>query len=330
MTVKSPLILILLLLLPLIYFLRKRQKEPALIFPSISLITPIKKTWKIKALQILGYLRLAIIGLFIIGLAGPRSVLEETEYKTEGIDIILAIDASGTMAAEDFTINNKRYNRLEVVKDVVRDFISARQHDRIGLVAFSAMAYTASPLTTDYSWLKMNLDRIQLGLIEDGTAIGSAIASSLSRLKKSHAKSKVIILLTDGMNNAGKIDPLEAAQAARAFGVKIYTIGAGTKGYVPFPVIDMWGRKVYQKVQINIDEETLAKIAELTRGKYFRATDTNSLKNIYKEIDALEKVQIEQLEFKQYKELFFYFVLAGLFLLILELIVSHTLILKIP
>lgn len=276
------------------------------------------------------YFRILSIVLFLIALARPCLVSEETQYKTEGVDIVLAIDISGSMAAEDFTIKGRRVNRLEVVKDVVSNFIGGRKHDRIGLIAFSALAYTVSPLTIDYSWVRANLERIKLGLIKDGTAIGSAISSSLSRLQESEAKSKIVILLTDGMNNSGKMDPVSAAQAAKALGIKIYTIGAGTKGKAPFPVLDMFGRQAYQMVTIDIDEEMLQKIALITGGKYFRATDTASLREIYKEIDMLEKTEIEEFGYREYQELFVYVVLGALGLLLVELLLSNTLLMRLP
>lgn len=276
------------------------------------------------------YLRLLAIVLFLLALAGPRSVMEETIHKSEGIDIVLAIDASGSMAAEDFMIKGKRMNRLEVVKDVVHSFIDGRANDRIGLIAFAGLAYTVSPLTTDYSWLKTNLARVELNLMEDGTAVGSAITSSLARLRKSKAKSKIIILLTDGINNAGKVTPLAAARATKALGVKIYTIGAGTKGFAPFPVRNFRGEKRYRKVRIDIDEETLQEIAQITDGRYFRATDTESLRDIYKEIDALEKTEIEEFGYKEYKELFVFVLVAGLVTLLSEMILSNSLLLRIP
>lgn len=340
MIFKDPWILILIPAAVLaILFFKRKQPEAALRFSSVELVAGIGKTWKTRFIELPFFLRLFAVVLFLLALAGPRLVLEETSQKTEGIDIVLAIDASGSMLAEDFTINGKRQNRLEVVKSVVNDFIDGRQQDRIGLVAFGGLAYTVSPLTTDYAWLKTNLKRVVIGLIEDGTAVGSGISSALSRLRNSKAstqggsasggKSKIIILLTDGVNNAGKVDPASAAQAAKAMGVKIYTIGAGTKGYAPYPM-EIWGRKVYQKVQINIDEDMLRQVADITGGKYFRATDTNSLQEIYKEIDRLEKIEIETLYYKEYQELFGWFLSAALGLLFLELMLVNTVLLRIP
>jgi Ca-activated chloride channel family protein len=331
MLFKTPWILLLIpLVLALIIFLRKRQKATSFRFPSADIVSSLKPTWKVRFQNVPYGLRLLAIALFLIALAGPRSVLEETVHKTEGIDIVLTIDSSGSMAAEDFILNGKRVNRLAIVKDVVRGFIDERKNDRLGLVTFASLAYTVSPLTTDHAWLLTNLERVDLGLIADGTAIGSAISSSVARLEHSDAKSKVIILLTDGVNNTGKIAPVEAARIAKAFGVKVYTIGAGTKGAVPFPVLDPWGRKFYQQVVIELDEKVLREIADTTGGKYFRATDTESLREIYKEIDALEKIKIEEYGYKEYRELFGYFLIAALLVLCSEIILANTVFLKVP
>ncbi|VAX37266.1 Aerotolerance protein BatA [hydrothermal vent metagenome] len=331
MTFRTPFILVFIpIVLTFIFFMIRRQKPLGFHFPSHTLLTSLSPTWKIYAQQILFVLRMIILALFLISLAGPRSVIEETIHESEGIDIVLTIDASGSMAAEDFTIGKKRFNRLAIVKKVVQEFIEQRTNDRIGLVAFAGLAYTVCPLTTDYSWLSTNLERVELKLIADGTAVGSAIASSLSRLKKSDAESKVIILLTDGMNNAGRMDPVEAARAAQAFGVKIYTIGAGSKGAVPFPAKDFYGRAFYQKVKIDLDEDMLQEVAQVTGGQYFRATDTESLRKIYKEIDALEKTEIEEYGYFEYTELFYKFLLWALFFLAVEIILNNTVLRRIP
>tara|TARA_B100000315_G_scaffold115297_1_gene105829 strand:- start:6606 stop:7601 length:996 start_codon:yes stop_codon:yes gene_type:complete len=331
MAFKDPWIL---LLIPfvLLFSLRvlQNQSSPAFRFSSTDILKGVGGSWKTRFSYIQLILRFAAISLFIIALAGPQSVLQKSFHKTEGIDIVLAIDSSGSMAAEDFTIREKRYNRLAVVKGVVKEFIQQRYGDRIGLISFAALAYTVSPLTTDYDWLNANLERIDLGLIKDGTAIGSAISSSLSRLKNSEAKSKVVILLTDGVSNAGKIDPLTAARAAKSLGIKIYTIGAGTEGYAPFPSKDIFGRSVYRNVLIKIDEKTLKKIAEITEASYFRATDEKSLREIYNEIDHLEKTEIEKIGYKEYKQLFTAFLVAALLLIAMELILSNTLFMKVP
>ena len=323
-----------LLLIPLImllgFTLRRLKMNPSLHFSSDELLSGVGGSWKTRLHFLPMLLRMAAIFLFIVALAGPRFVKKETLHKTEGIDIVLALDASGSMAAEDFVINNQRMNRLAIIKGVVKDFISQRTSDRIGIVAFGGVAYTVCPLTTDYPWLEQNLDRVELGLIEDGTAVGSAIGSSLLRLKTSEAKTKIVILLTDGMNNAGKIDPIKASEAAKTMGVKIYTIGAGSKGYVPFPAQDFFGRKVYQNVLIDLDEDMLTRVAENTGGKYFRATNTESLREIYKEIDRLEKTNIEEAGYFEYTEFFDKVLWLALLLLVMELVLTNTVLMRIP
>ncbi|MCB9771131.1 MAG: VWA domain-containing protein [Candidatus Omnitrophica bacterium] len=331
MIFKDPLVFLLIpLLLAIIIWSRRRQRTASLRFPSSDLVATLQKTWKIRFAGVPFYLRLLALVLLIFALAGPRAILDESKHESEGIDIVLAIDGSGSMAAEDFTLNGRRYNRLEVVKNVVKDFIDGRHSDRIALIAFAGLAYTVSPLTTDYTWLKTNLDRVTLNMMEDGTAIGSAISASLSRLQKSTAKSKIVILLTDGINNRGKVDPISAGQAARALGVKIYTIGAGTNGLAPYPVQDIWGRRGYQNEPVKIDEITLKRIANITNGQYYRATDTNSLRQIYQEIDRLEKTKIEETGYREYKELFGYFLTVALLLLLLALVLENTIFLRLP
>ena len=203
----------------------------------------------------------------------------------EGVDIVLAVDVSGSMLAEDFTLGNARANRLAVVKSVVRDFVASRPVDRIGLVLFGARAYTQCPLTLDHGWLLQNLERAEVGMIEDGTAIGAGLATAVNRLRASTAKSKLVVLLTDGQQNAGRTTPQTAAEAAAALGIKVYTVGAGTRGMAPFPATDLFGNKVYRPMQVDVDEDTLKKVATATGGRYFRATDTQSLRDIYAEID---------------------------------------------
>ena len=331
MLFKTPWILILLpVVFLIVFFAHRRNKTPGFRFSSVELFDGLPVGWRVRFSPATGILRLAALLLFVVALAGPRQVLEETIHETEGIDIVLALDSSGSMAAEDLKIDGQRYNRLFIIKNVVRDFIQERKNDRIGLVAFGGLAYTVCPLTTDQSWILANLERVELGMLEDGTAIGSAISSSLNRLKNNHAKSKVIVLLTDGMNNAGKVDPLVAAKMAKTMGVKIYTIGAGTKGLAPFPMKDFFGRTVYQNVLIDLDEKSLQQIAEVSGGKYFRATDTESLRRVYQEIDALEKTKIEETGYKEYRELFARFLLAAFFILLLESFLTNTVFLRIP
>lgn len=322
------------ILLPIVIFTvifaNKKKNASGIRFSSGALLAGLKSSLKLSLSENLFYLRLAALLLIVLALARPQSPIADSKIESEGIDIVLAIDASTSMLAEDFKIGGKRKNRLAVVKDVVKEFIEARADDRMGIVAFAARAYTVSPLTLDHNWLVENLDRVNTGLIEDGTAIGSGIASSLNRLRDTEAKSKIIILLTDGRNNAGKISPQTAAEAAGALKVKIYTIGAGSRGLVPYPVKDFFGRTVYQNIEIDLDEEALNKIASITEAKYFRATDTESLRNIYKEIDKMEKSKFEEKGYSEYKELFVYFLIAGLILLFLEIILGNTVLRKIP
>lgn len=319
-----------LLVIPILFYFYKNQRRPALRFSSGVFFENLNASFKIYAVKNLFLLKLLALVLLILALARPQSPLEGADVTTEGIDIVLAIDCSTSMLAQDFTLGGKRRNRLEVVKDVVEDFISKRRDDRIGIVAFAARPYTVSPLTLDYNWLTKNLERVEIGIIEDGTAVGSGLAASLHRLEKSTAKSKVVILLTDGRNNAGSISPNSASELARALGIKVYTIGAGSKGLVPYPVKDLFGRDVYRNIEIDLDEETLRDIARVSGGQYFNAQDTDSLRKVYKEIDKLEKTSIEDKGYLEYKELFYLFVILALFLLIIEEILATTVLMRIP
>lgn len=276
-------------------------------------------------------LRCITVALLVIALARPQKGKEETKVAAEGIDIILAVDVSGSMKAEDFQMDGKRRNRLYVVKNVVRDFIEGRHNDRIGIVAFARQPYTLCPLTLDYDWLIQQLDRAKIGMVKGGTAIGSAIAASTNRLRESIAKSKIIILLTDGRNNAGRIDPITAAEAARALNVKVYTIGAGTKGLAPIPVRNtLTGSRIYEQFKMDIDDESLREIAVKTGGTYFRATDTDSLRNIYKEIDSMEKVKIEATEYREYEEFYPYLLIFAIIIFLVEIMLSNTRFRRLP
>lgn len=331
MTFRNPWILtFLLLLIPFVIYTKKKVKSAGFRFSSEKLLHGLGSSFKLKLAQNLILLRAAAIFFVIIALARPQSPIEESKIQTEGIDIVLAVDCSTSMLAEDFKLNGKRQNRLEAVKDVVKNFIEGRQNDRIALIAFAGKAYAVCPLTLDYSWLLQNLKRVETGMIEDGTAIGSGLASSLNRLKDTEAKSKIVILLTDGRNNAGKISPLTASEAAKALKIKVYTIGAGTKGLAPYPMKDFYGNTVYRNVKIDIDEDTLRKIAEETKAKYFRATDTKSLRSIYKEIDKLEKTPMEEKGYLEYNELFLKFLILGMILLFLEIVLGNTILRKTP
>ncbi|MBF0217843.1 MAG: VWA domain-containing protein [Candidatus Omnitrophica bacterium] len=276
------------------------------------------------------YLRAFIIVLCVLAIARPRIPIDETNIFVEGIDIVLAIDSSGSMQAMDFDMGGRRFDRLSVVKNVVEQFIKARPNDRIGIVSFSSAPYTICPLTLDHSWLEKNLERVNIGMMEDGTAIGSAISSAVNRLKEKKTKDKVLILLTDGSNNAGKISPLTAAQAAKALGIRTYTIGVGTKGMAPFPVKDMYGKIELKPVEVEMDEDLLKRIANITGGRYYRATDTQSLWDIYKEIDGLEKTKIEEVGFRKYTELFSLFLFPALVLLMIEILLRDTAFRRVP
>ncbi|MCU0651211.1 MAG: VWA domain-containing protein [Candidatus Omnitrophica bacterium] len=313
-----------------VYFAGLSKKAAGFKFSSASLVQGLKPSLKVIASGKLIYIRLAAAIFIALALSRPVSPTAESTIETEGIDIALAIDSSTSMLAEDFIYSGKRVSRIDVVKDVVREFIGARKNDRIAIVTFAARPYTICPLTLDYGWLLDNLERIKSGMVEDGTAIGSGIASSVNRLKNSSANSKIVILLTDGRNNAGKISPVTAAEAAKALKIKIYTIGAGSKGPVPYPVRDMWGNKVYQQAEVDIDEDTLTRIADITAAKYFRATDTESLRRIYAEIDKMEKTKIEEKGYREYNELFPFFLIPGLILLLAEIILSNTVLRKLP
>ena len=279
----------------------------------------------------LSLLRTLALTLLIVAVARPRLGHGETEIEASGIDIVLAVDISGSMEAMDFKIKDKRHNRLEVVKTVIEEFIDKRKADRIALVAFAGEPYLVSPLTLNHDWLVKNLDRLEIGIIDDtGTAIGSALIMSVNRLRELQAKSKVVVLLTDGVNNSGSIQPITAAEAAAALQIKIYTIAAGTNGKVPFPVKDLMGRTRYQQRITEVDEATLKEIARITGGTFFRATDTEELQAINDQIDELEKTEVKLKSFTYYTELFIWPLFAGLFSLILEFLLAQTRLKRLP
>ena len=328
---KDPVMFWLLLLLPVVLIVDKsRRSGSSFVFSSEDLVKDLKPTARVRLGRSLIILRIIAIALMIIALARPQAILDGSKAVSEGVDIVLDIDTSTSMLAEDFMLGPKRINRFDLVREVVKDFIRKRKDDRIGMVAFAARAYTVCPLTTDYAWLNENLDRVRVGMIEDATAVGSAIASSINRLKNSKTKSKIIILLTDGVNNAGNISPLVAAEAAKALKIKIYTIAVGTKGLSPYPMKDYYGRTVYRNIPIEIDEESLRRIAGTTGGKYYLATDTEKLRNIYDEINSLEKSNIEHFGYREYNELFYYFLIPGMMLLVIGIFLSNTVFLKVP
>ncbi|NWJ50098.1 MAG: VWA domain-containing protein [Bacteroidetes bacterium] len=317
----------LLLLIPAIivwYVLRFRKSQPSLRVSSTSPFAKISrgnKTWLYHGLFAL---RMVALVLLIIALARPQSTSNHRDISVEGIDIVMAMDISGSMLAQDFTPN-----RIEAAKEVGIDFINGRPNDRIGLVVFSGESFTQCPLTTDHVVLTNLYKELQSGMIEDGTALGDGLATAVNRLKESKAISKVIILLTDGVNNMGSVDPVSAAEIAKLYGVRVYTIGVGTQGYAPIPVQTPFGTQI-QNMEVQIDEPLLKRIADMTGAKYFRAVNKDALSNIYKEIDRMEKSKVDVTEFRKKSEEFMPWALAGLILLITELLLRYSVFRRLP
>lgn len=267
---------------------------------------------------------LAVI-LIAVALARPQSAQHNSNSTTEGIDIVMSLDVSGSMLARDFTPD-----RLGAAKEVASNFIMDRPNDRIGLVVFAGESFTQCPLTTDKRSLLNLLGSVKSGMIDDGTAIGNGLATAVNRLRESKAKSKVIILLTDGINNSGQIAPLTAAEIAQSYGIRVYTVGVGTMGMAPYPVIDMWGHLSFQPMKVEIDEKMLSQIAQMTGGKYFRATDNRRLKDVYDEINQLERSKVEVENFTRYQERFTLFVVLALILLVGEFALRQTWLRRLP
>ena len=302
----------------IIYFLFKKRKQFTAISFSSTKILSQKSNYKKRIIRLPLFLRIIASIFIIFALSRPQSTNNWQENTTEGIDVIMAIDISGSMLAEDL-----KPNRLEAAKNVAIDFISNRSNDRIGLVVFSGESFTQCPLTTDHTVLVNLFKDIKSGMVDDGTALGMGIATSVNRLKESDAKSKVIVLVTDGVNNSGEIAPLTAAELCKSFGIRIYTIGIGTLGLAPYPFQTPFGIQ-YQDVEVKIDEKTLQDIAMITKGKFFRATNNSSLKKIYDEIDLLEKSKIKVTEFSKKKEEFRLFLNVPFLLLIVSYILENT------
>ena len=315
------------LLMPMIgyYVWRTLQGGAAIQISSVAGVVRAPRTVRYYLRHLPFALRAAAFALLVVALARPQDVEQNVRTNAEGIDIMLAIDVSGSMLARDF-----KPDRITAAKEVAGSFIADRYGDRIGLVAFAGEAFTQSPLTTDQSTLQTLLSRIRSGLIEDGTAIGNGLATAINRLRESDAKSKVVILLTDGVNNRGEITPMTAAEIARAQNIRVYTIGVGTEGMAPYPAVDMFGNITYVKQKVEIDEKTLTAMADMTGGKYFRATDNAKLKAIYDEINQLEKSRVEVLEHISYHELFLVWVLAALGVLLAEFLLSNLVLKRIP
>jgi Ca-activated chloride channel family protein len=314
---------LMLALLPLA-LLAARGPRPALAYPSAELLRRVARVAPAaRASRLRRGLRLLALALVVLALARPQQGLGAADVETSGIDIVLAIDVSGSMQALDFRLAGQQASRLDVVKSVVEEFIAGRPSDRLAIVAFAGRAYLVSPLTLDHDWLVSNLERLRIGMVEDGTAIGSGIAAGVNRLRDQAAKSKVVILLTDGVNNAGKVSPVTAAEAARALGVKVYAIAAGTHGEAPMPVTDRFGRQRVVMAPVEVDEATLTQVAETTGGRFFRATDSDSLRRIYEEIDRLERTTATMKRFEEYRELFFWPLAGALLILGLEIALAE-------
>jgi Ca-activated chloride channel homolog len=332
MTFGHPWFLLLLSLLPLVAWLKgKRGEPPAFVYSSIQLVRGLMNLSQTRSGGFLSALRWVALALLIVALAQPRLTRSETKVTASGVDIVVALDMSGSMISEDFEFRGQRVNRFNMARAVLEKFIEQRPNDRIGLVVFGTDPYIATPLTLDHDFLVQNLDRLDIGVIDENrTAIGSALATAVNRLRELKSKSKIVILMTDGQNNSGKIAPLTAAEAAQALAVKVYTIGVGKRGMAPMPVF--FGRqRVGERMEpVDIDEDTLKKIADLTGGKYYRADNTARFQAIYTEIDKLEKTEKEIRKYAHHRELFAWAIAPGLGLVLLEMLLRHTVFRRLP
>ncbi len=332
MTFAHPFLLLLLLLLPVLAWLKgRRGAPPAFVYSSVQLVRSMQNIHRSRFGGFLGSLRWLTLALFIVALAQPQLVKSTTEVKASGVDIVVSFDLSGSMMSEDFEVKGERVNRFNMARTVLKGFIDKRPNDRIGLVLFASQAFIATPLTLDHDFLHENLDRLEIGVIEqNSTAIGDGLGTAVNRLRDLKAKSKIVILMTDGVNNAGKLQPLLAAEAAKSLGVKVYAVGIGMRGQAPMPMRDAFGRKVYQMMPVDVDEDTLQKIADMTGGKYYRADNAERFQKIYAEIDKLEKTEASVKKYAQFKELFPWLVAAGLALLLIELVLGQTAFRRLP
>ena len=317
--------------LPLVFLWRGRRGPVAAVeYSDISLARDVARRTRSRIGWVVGLLPILAAALMVVGLARPQRTHSRTEVTVNGIDIVLGLDVSGSMEALDFSVGNQRLNRIAVVKAVVSQFIDERPNDRIGLIAFAASPYIVSPLTLDHDWLLQNLERVDVGIGEDGTAIGSAIAAGVNHLRTTAAKSKVVILLTDGVNNSGKISPLAAAEAARALGVKVYTIGVGVRGKAPIPVKDEKGQIHVVTMIVDVDEKTLQAVANETGGRFYRATDTDSLQKIYEQINQYETSEQSVQKFEHVEELYRWALYPALGLLGLGVLLQQTRFRRLP
>ena len=317
--------------LPLVVLWRGRRGPVAAVeYSDVSLARAVARRTRSRIGGVVWLLPIVAAALMIVGLARPQRTHSRTEVTANGIDIVLGLDISGSMQALDFIVDNYRVNRIAVVKSVVSRFIDERPDDRIGLIAFAAAPYIVSPLTLDHDWLQQNLERVNTGIGDDGTAIGSAIAAAVNHLRTTTAKSKVVILLTDGVNNSGKISPLAAAEAARALGVKVYTIGVGVRGKAPIPVRDEKGNMHVVMAEVDVDEKTLQAVANETGGQFYRATDTDSLQKIYEQINRYEKSAQTVQKFEHVEELYRWPLFSALGLLAIGMLLQQTRFRRLP
>lgn len=335
-----PWFLLLLLLVPIIAWLRgQRGRAAALVFSSTATLQSLGKRSASSAGAIMRGLLYLALTIFILALARPQLGKSLTEVEASGIDIMVVLDVSGSMLTKDFTVGGEQATRIDAIREVTRKFIESRPNDRIGIIAFAGRPYVVSPLTLDHDWLLQNLERVRIGLVEDGTAIGSAMASAANRLTDKKSKSRALVLLTDGENNAGKIPPNTAAEAIKALKIQLYAIGAGINGIAPVPIFDpnsgrpvtdVSGNLLYQNQRVQFNEAGLKEVAKIAGGQFFRATDTDSLESIYGDIDKMEKSTVSVKKYQQYRDLFPACLMAGAGVLLAELLLSQTIWKKLP
>jgi len=320
-TFAHPQFFLLLIFVPVFIFwqYRFRNKQPAMMLSTLQGLGKLTTTWRVQFRWIPQLVRVLSFVFLVIALARPQNSNVNETVNSEGLDIVLSLDISGSMLAEDF-----KPNRLEAAKKVAQEFIEGRQTDRIGLVIFAGESFTQCPLTTDQNVLKEQLKNVRRGLLVEGTAIGMGLATAVERLRSSKTTTKIIILLTDGVNNSGLIDPITALEIAKAYKIRVYTIGVGAMGTALSPVPDQFGNMQMRQVPVQIDEPLMKRISRETGGKYFRATDNNSLSKVYRDIDRLEKTKIEINSYKRYAELFLPYAMLGLLFLFLEVVLRNT------
>jgi Ca-activated chloride channel family protein len=340
LTFAQPWWLLLLLAIPLLSYWRgKMGPAAALTFSSTAALRSLGKSSAARAGKFLRALMLLSLALIALAMARPQLGKSLTQVEASGIDIMVVLDVSGSMLTKDFTIGGESATRIDAIREVTRKFIEGRPNDRIGIVAFAGRPYVVSPMTLDHDWLLKNLERVKIGLVEDGTAIGSGIAAAANRLNDKRSKSHVIVLLTDGENNTGKIPPNTAAEAVKALKIRFYAIGAGINGIAPTPVFnpqngkpltDMFGNVVYQNQRVHFNEAGLKEVAKIADGQFYRATDTKSLEQIFGDIDKLEKTTVSVKKYQQYRDLFPACIMTGLGLLLAQLLLSQTIWKKLP